>query len=194
MAFYTAPQLAILTAGTVRHAWLARMDFKSETVRRWAGHRTITAFAEEWLPTYGAVTIEGLGSSFDTTSKQFTLTLSGVDPDLMALALAETHEADQQPILIYEQLFDADWQRVGDPVWIAYGLMQQPRASTTAATQESGSVQSLVLPCENPFYNRSRVPNGRYTPRDQNNRTTPEDKICDYVSHMRFKTFVWPDF
>lgn len=194
MSFYTAPQLAALKAGTVRHAWLARMDFKSETVRRSARSQIITALGEEWLPTYGAVTIEGLGSSFDTTSKQFTLTLSGVDDDFLAAALAETNEADQQPIFIYEQLYDGDWAKIGDPVWVAYGLMQPPRVSTSETTQDAGAVQSIVLPCENPFYNRARSPNGRYTPRDQNNRTTPTDKFCDYVSHMRFKTFIWPDF
>ncbi len=193
MSFFTAEQVASLAASTARAAWLVEARFRSKTVRRWAGDTVLDAGGHEWKPTYGAVQIEGLGFSGEAQSRQVTLTLSGVDPELLPLAVAESDEADQQPLLIYLQVFGADWQPIGGLIPLFFGLMQPPRVDDTPASGDDGAVQTATLTVENAFFNRSRPANGRYTDRDQKRRS-PGDRIMEFVSSLVFKTLRFPDF
>lgn len=193
MSFFTTDEAEHLAATTARAAWLCRMEFKSATVFRWAGNTVLEAGSETWKPTFGQVAIDGMGWSGEPVSRQVTLSLSGVDDEILPLAIAETNEADQQPIYLYLQLFDADWQNVGGLIPSAVGLMQPPRVDRTVATEDEGAVQSITLPFENLFYNRSRPANGRYTDTDQKRRF-PDDRMCDFVSSLVFKTLKWPKF
>lgn len=194
MSFFTPDEIDRLKRTTVRLGMLYEFHFKSETVRRWSGNTTFDAAGHEWLPTFGAVSTDGLGWSGEPVSQQVTLSLSGVDPVVLGMVLAETEEADQQPLIIYLQLFDDDWQSVGGIIPIFYGLMQPPKVSRSQMTMDGGATQTISLAAENMFYNRSRPPNGRYTSLDQNRRTSTPDKIFDFVPSLSNKLFVYPDF
>ncbi|PZO78430.1 MAG: hypothetical protein DI629_12065 [Mesorhizobium amorphae] len=194
MAFFTPEQIAILSAGTVRVAWGAEAFFKSETVRRWAGDTELDFAGRTWLPTYGAVQIEGLGFDGGETSRRISMTLSGLDPDLLPLALSETGEADQQPISIYLILFNDTWQPVGGLIPVHYGLMQPPTVDRTSAQEGQGAIQSATLSSENMMFNRAFPANGWYGDRDQNHRASTPDRSMEHVPSLVFKTIRWPDF
>lgn len=193
MPFFTAQQAAHLAATTARVAWLAKAQFKSETVRLWAGDSILDAAGQEWHPTYGLVQIDGLGFTGEPVSRQITMTVSGVDAAVLPLALSETHEAEQQPLIIYLQLFDAEWQVAGGLIPLFHGLMQPPRVTRSEATESEGAIQSVSLSAENFMFNRAKPPNGRYTDRDQNKRTTG-DRFFEFMHSLRDKTYRWPDF
>lgn len=194
MPFFTGEQIEIMNRSTVRSAWFLEMQFKSETSRAWAGDTLIDLNGHRWQPTYGAAQVDGLGFVGEPVSSQVTVTASGVDETLLGMALAEANEADQQPALFFLQFFGDDWQPVGGMIPLFFGLMQQPRVSKTAPTETEGSVQSIVLPIENPFYNRARPPAGRFTSLDQNRRTPTPDRFFDSVPTLANKFFTYPDF
>ncbi len=190
MTFFTAEQAAKAAASTVRMAWLAKFDFLSDTVRIWAGNRRVTLASQVWLPTFGEVKIDGLGWTGDTSSKQLTMELSGVDDAFLSAVLAETGEVDQRPLTIYLHLFDEDWQPDGGLIPIFLGLMQPPEMSRTEGENPK---QTVHLVAENLMFNRAKPPFGRYSDRDQNNRTTG-DKFFEFTPSLLSKMIVWPDF
>lgn len=192
MSFFTAEQAAALASTTPRVAWLAELFFKSATIRLWAGDTMLDTGGRAWKPTFGQVTPEGIGWDGQATSRQITLSVSGVATSLLALALAETNEADQQFAMLHLQFFDADWQTVGAPAPLFYGVMQPPTVERSE-TGEAGAVQTITLPIENLFYNRARPPYGRYSDRDQNHRTV-NDRFFEFTPTLKFKTIVWPDY
>lgn len=192
--FFTDAQIAEMAKTTVRSAWFLEMQFKTATSYVWAGETKIEIGGHTWLPTYGGATIDGLGFVGEPVSSQVTVTASGVDETLLGKALADGNEADQQPALFYLQLFGDDWQPIGGLIPLFFGLMQQPRVSMTAMSDTDGSVQTISLPIENPFYNRARPPAGRFTSLDQARRTDSGDKFFDFVPSLANKFFTYPDF
>ncbi len=194
MPFFTDEQADLLAQSVVRSAWLVEMQFKSATSRIWAGDTDLEVGGHIWRPTYGGAQIDGLGFAGQPGSSQVTITASGVDQELLGMALAEANEADQQPAIIYLQLFDDAWQPVGGLAALFFGLMQQPRVSRTALGETEGSTQSITLPIENMFFSRARPPAGRYTPLDQNKRTATQDDIFNFVWSLTNKRFTYPDF
>ena len=196
MSFFTAEQIAALSATTVRVDILAELQFVSNTVRVWNGNTDLVTGGHTWRPMFGMASIDGLGVSGGTVSESVTLTLNGLpnqDPDLLGLALEETPEADQQMCIVYLQLFDGDWQPVGNPIGVFWGFMQPPKVSRTPMQGTDGAIQSVTMAVENAFFNRSRPPNGRYTDRDQQRRS-PGDKMMQFVPALLFKRIIWPDW
>lgn len=193
MAFFTQTQAATLAGTTVRVGLLIQANFRSAITRVWNGVTTLDVNGAEWKPMGDYISVDGLGFSGEPVSRQVTITLNGQDTALMAKAIADSDEADQQPLTVFMQLFDEDWQPVGLPIPVFYGLMQAPRVDRTSATQTDGPVQTISLAVENVFYNRSRPANGRYTDRDQQRRS-PGDLIANFVASLTFKSLRWPDF
>lgn len=196
MSFFTPAQIATLSASVVRLDLLAELQFQSETIRVWNGNSPLVSAGHTWLPLYGAATIEGLGMSGGSISEtvQFTLNgLPGQPADFLSKALEETPDVVQQMVIVSVQLFDTDWQPVGNPISIFWGFMQPPRINRSPAQDTQGSIQSISLTAENAFFNRSRPAYGRGTDRDQQTRH-PGDKFYQFTPQMLFHTITWPDY
>lgn len=194
MSFFSAEQVAHMAQSTVRVGMLFELFFKSSTERIWSGNTMLTAGARDWRPTYGMVQVDGLGMSGEPVSKQVTLSTSGVDENILPLVLAETEEADQQPMVVYLQFFDTDWQNTGALVPIFNGLMQPPRVSKGEILGVAGATQTISLSAENAFLERARPAYGRYTSSDQNKRAPTPDKFFDFVPSLFNRNFTYPDF
>lgn len=196
MEFFTPEQAEKLSKGTVRCDFLVKLEFVSETVYLWNGHYPLTVAGQVYTPLHGIAVIDGLGVTSNAQSQQITFSVSGIpnqEPDLLALALEETSEANQQSVSVYMQLFDEDWQPEGSPVLIWVGFLQPPRVERTAMTEDEGSIQTIHISAENAFYNRARPAYGRYTDRDQQRRF-PGDKFFRFTALLQQKTFVYPDY
>lgn len=194
--FFTPAQLAILTASTVRVSILVKFDFASGAQYAWNGNTNLTVGGNTYLPMHGMGTIEGLGLSSNGSSDSVTISVSGL-PDqalnFLAKALEDTPSIDQQLVTIYLQLFDSEWQTVGNPIPLWWGFMQPPKVSRTEMQGTEGAVQSISIVAENAFFNRARPPFGRYTDRDQQARS-PGDKFFGFVSSILVKTVTYPDY
>ena len=196
MAFFTAEQIEAFKGQSPRFDFLVKLEFVSDTAYLWNGHYELTTGGNTYLPLHGIGRIEGLGMTSGAQSQAVTLQISGL-PDqstnLLALALEQTPEANQQLATISLQLFDADWQPVGNPVPVFFGFMQPPKVERAAATKLEGAQQTITITAENALYNRSRPPQGRFSDRDQQTRY-PGDKAFQFVSSLQFKTFTYPDY
>ena len=193
--FFTADQLALLSAGTVRaDPFVCTFEFASGTKRAWNGTWPLVTGGNTYQPMYGAGQIDGLGYSGGSTSESITLSLNGLPSgDFLAAALAETPEVDQQLLSVALQLFDDDWQPIGAPIVHFRGFMQPPTVSRSAMQGADGGTQSISVSAENIFYGRSRPPHGRNTDRDQQARH-PGDKFFGFVSSLLNKVITYPDF
>ena len=196
MSFFTEEQLAFISKNTVKFDLLVKMEFTSQTVYAWNGEYKITIDGNEYLPFHGVLTIDGLGQNSGTDSEQISFTVAGIpdqEPDLLGIVLSASEEVSQQLLTVYMQLFDDDWQPVGNPLAIWWGFMQPPRITKTKSEGTEGSQQSITLAAENVFYNRSRPPRGRYTDRDQQTRY-PGDKFFQFVPTLLNFSTTYPDY
>lgn len=197
-AFFSADQIALLSATTVRADFLCKFDFASGILRAWNGN-TILADVDdnEYLPMFGFGTIDGLGlAGVGTTSEAITLSMDGLPGmplDFLAKALEDTREVDQQMVTVSLQLFNDDWQVSGSPIPIFNGFMQPPKITRSAMDTLEGAVQSVRLMAENIFFGRSRPPFGRNTDRDQQARF-PGDKFFGFVASLLFTKIRYPDY
>lgn len=196
MGFFSTAEANALAATTVRVASLVDLMFTDAPTYLWNGFGTRVFDGKAYLGCGDLGSIEGLEEARNPVSQQVTFTLSGVPDspaDLLAKALEETDIVQGNLAIVSLQLFDDDWQTVGDPIPIYFGIMQPPRVTREAATETSGARRLLVLPTENLFYGRGRPPAGRYTDREQQARY-PDDRFCEYTSQLVNKTIIWPDF
>lgn len=203
-AFFTAAQLELLAASSVRADFLVTFEFLSGTERAWNGNAPLLALdGNTYLPMFGFGAIDGLGlAGAGTASESVTISLDGLPGqalDWLAQALANTADVNQQMVTVALQLFGDDtdpalaWQPVGMPIPLFRGFLQPPKISRTAMSQDQGAQQSISIAAENIFYGRARPPAGRNTDRDQQTRY-PGDRFFGFVSSLVFKTITYPDF
>ena len=196
MAFFSTDEIAILSGTTVRSAIILKFDFVSGAKYVWNGETELVIDGNDVIPLYGLGRMEGLRFSREPVSERFTAGVEGVpetDLNILALALSETDEVEGQTCIVMMQLFDVEWQPVGSPVTLGFGFMRKPKVTRTRIQGEQGPVQSIAIPCENMFYNRSLPPAGRYTDRDQQARYSG-DLILQFQPELRAKLFLYPDY
>lgn len=202
--FFTAEQIALLSASTVRCDFLVTFEFLSGTERAWNGTTALLANdGYTYLPMFGFGQVDGLGlAGAGTTSESVTLSLDGLPGqalDWLTNALANTADVNQQMVTVALQLFGDDtdpaaaWQPVGLPIPVFRGFMQPPRVSRSTMGPDGGATQSISVTAENIFFGRARPPYGRNTDRDQQGRS-PGDKFFGFVNSLLFKTVTYPDF
>lgn len=196
MGFFSEDDLAALSATTVRVAPLVELRFSSETMRLWNGLHDIETGGHTWQALKGMGAIDGIPLAANQQAASVTLTLSGIPDgsvDILAKALEETEDVNQKTALLYLQIFDAEWQPSGNPIPIWWGFMQPPKVTRTAMQDAEGATQAITVTAVNAFFNRSRPPAGRYTDRDQQQRS-PGDKFFQFTPSLLFKVFTYPDY
>lgn len=196
MTFFTPDEIERFESGNVRVSFLVKMDFASQTMGVWNGNTKLTVGGVEYLPLFGAGTIDGLSFSNSTVSEQIVVSVSGANNDILGLAMSDPGEVQDRLLTIYLQFFDDDWQPISAAPVIFYGYMQPPEGTQDEVSQELNAqspTHTLSVAAENIYFNRSRAPGGRYSDRDQQKRS-PGDKIFDFMPGLVFKTFIYPDF
>jgi hypothetical protein len=194
--FFTADQLSLLSATTVRCDLVCKFEFASSTEWAWNGNTDLIVGGNTYKPMRGYGRIDGLGLAAGTLSEVVTMTLDGLPDmplDFLAKALADTEEVDQRIVTIGLQLFNNEWQPVGSPIPLFRGFTQPPVISRTPMEGAEGATQTVTITAENVFYGRSRPPHGRNTDRDQQARS-PGDKFFGFVASLLSKVIRYPDF
>lgn len=183
-------------AGTLNAGLLCDFDFDGAPTYIWNGFGPRTIGGKAYIGCGDLGTIEGLEEVRNAQSQRVTFTLSGVADspvDLLAIALDSADIVQGRTVIVYEQLFNADWSTLGDPIALYQGIMQQPRVTREAATESQGARRIITLGSENYFYGRSRPPAGRYTDREQQFRY-PGDLFCSFVPMLTNQVIAWPDY
>lgn len=176
-------------------------DFKSGPMRVWEGDGPLDRGGFTW---WGIghrqdgsgnplQQIDGLEQAINGTAPQLTLTLSGVDAQVVAAARkdAAADEIEGRLLTVSIGFFDATLPGLvplDGLVLLGTWFMQKPSFTATGPI-----LRTITLPCETLFAQRSRAPFGMLTDRDQQRRY-PGDKALEFVPKMVDRTVTWPRF
>lgn len=177
--------VAELAAGhRVQAATLFEFEFTSATQRFWDGHGYLTAAGEDWLGFGQMGSVSGLEQSRGMSAPMTTFKLSGVDDNLIAIAVNSASEVTGNPVTVYLQFLNSAGVPLDDPIAIWAGTMD------TLTFQAGVRDQAITLTAETLFVDRVRAPFGLYSDTDQRARWTG-DRGFEFVASLIFKTVNW---
>lgn len=116
-----------------------------------------------------------------------TLTLSGVDPSLIAKTLGDPADYKGRPALIFEQFFDAQPAVLDAPLAIYAGLMD--RLSAAHTPEETKITLALVTP----LYKRRR-PAYAYLSAANQRSLYPGDQGANEIPRIPQTVLKWPQY
>ena len=160
---------------------LVQLDFASGTVRvcnagysfEWDGH--------VWTGLGNMGGISAVSEGEDLEMYGVTLTLSGVPPELIAVALGSGYQG--RPATIWLAPLDSEYRLINDPSIIFKGRMD-------TMPIEVGAQASIQLTVESRLVDWERPRDRRFNHPDQI-AEYPADKGLEYVAQMAEKELVW---
>ncbi len=191
MAFFSATVAAILAGRTVRRERLARFDFKSGSTFLWEGGNgpLKTTDGQIWLGTGELGEIGDIESSIGGVAPTVEFSLSGVDPSLLAKALAASDEVKGRSVAVYLQHFNDDWSPLDGLYQTFKGSMDRMPVSAPTGSP----TRTVKLIAETRWTRRGFAPFSYISDRDQK-RMYPSDRGAEQVSSMTSKTIKWPQY
>jgi hypothetical protein len=187
MPAYSALIQAVQARRGLFRTILVRLEFASETMQVWLGQGPLRTLDGAYWQGIGQI---GKISEIDrqlVSSSTPTLSLSGVDTDVLAKALASESEVKGRSVSIFEQYFDDDHSLVDNPLPLWVGIMDQMRI-TTDATTSTVAVTTAGL-----AYNRRR-PSYAYLNDASQRRLYPGDRGCSELARLVQSTENWPAY
>jgi hypothetical protein len=136
---------------------------------------------EEWIGLGNLGDIGEISEAADLEAKGVTLTLSGIPPEVIAMAIGEYYQGKRAQIW-YAPL-DDDYQLIGTPVRIFFGRID-------TMDTEVGETASITLNAESRLVDWARPRSSRYNHEDQIAKY-PDDLGFQYVAELVEKELVW---
>lgn len=166
---------------------LIKFSFRSGVVNVWTGFGSLrTPDGAVWSGLGEIVGIDGLKGPLSGAAPAGKVTVSGVSPSLIPVALGETEEYTGRPVSFFFAVFD-------DRVLVGGANPLGLRIMTTLQVDRTGETRSISINHESPYIGRNNPPNGWYTDRDQQTRH-PGDRFCERTPFLLFKQERWPDY
>ena len=172
-----------LDAAHVASALFIQCDFASGTQFYTTAGASVSWNGSTWLGTGGLIAIDPIRETAGVEAVGLRLTLSGVPPAMVSLALAE--HVQGRAITIWAAAMDLLSQPVGSPVQVYAGRMD------TMTIEESGETATVSLTVESEMAALMRSSVRRYTDADQQ-KQFPGDLIFNYVPQMTEKVLPFP--
>lgn len=169
--------LNALQQDTVEPFYAVEAQFSTETVRLWTGHGNRTIEGNTYVGAGSFLGISGLEEVADLSARSITVTLSGLDQNVLTLALSEPYQ--RRTLRILFGVIGA-----ADVVEVFSGFMN---TMTIEDTAENGTVSVLV---DSRLVELERASNRRYTSESHKARY-PSDTFFDYVADLQDKQIVW---
>lgn len=163
-------------------------DFTSGEDRIWLGRGTFTARdGTVWSGLGELASIDGLQSSAGLSTEPITMTLSGVDTEILDLTRAQASEIRGRRCGVYILMFNETGQPIDEPYLIDLYLMDKASFTVSGETRE----MSITVTAE-PLFSTKHVPKfSLMTDQDQQTRY-PGDRIFERVALMAGRqTIVW---
>lgn len=171
---------ALLTAlgqPNVAPFYAVEFDFDTAPVRFWTGYGDRIIEGDTYLGAGSLIGISGLDEVSDLSAKSATISLSGVPPELISLALQEPYQNRACRILF-------GVTDVADVIEVFGGFMD------TMNIEDSGDSSVITLTVESKLVQLERAKERRYTHESQQSRH-PEDTFFSFVSDLQDKEVVW---
>lgn len=178
----TGGQLAAVQSTNLRPAFFVEAHFVNGPIYVWSGRGSIVWGGHTWLGvgSLGSISTIEEGSSID--AKGITITLSGIDSDLLGDILTEFQVG--LPVIVNLGLFDATLTLIDTPVIAWAGRMDQPTIDV------DGQTCTISINCENRLVEMNVAVDRRYTNEDQQ-LDFPGDRGMEFVSSIQDVTIYW---
>jgi hypothetical protein len=167
-----ATMLSSLTSNLIRPGFLAMLTFHTGTRYVWTGLGNLVYAGNTYEGVGSLGTIGAIDEGTEVRASGTTVTLSGIDPVLLAECLSDIQLG--APAAIYFALFDAALNIIGTPYPLFVGTVDQPVIAIGTDTM------SISLKLENKLINLQRANMRRYTAADQR-RYYPADTAFNFV-------------
>ncbi len=174
--------LAALQAGHVDAALLFEGRFKNGTINIWTGLGPLEFQEKTWT---GAGSLMGMSAVEETDTVQasgVTISLSGVAPENIALALTEMQRG--LPGVVYLALFTPAGELIPDPIVWFRGQMD------ASAIEDSVDAAQIQVSYENELITLEKPREVRYTHEEQL-RLYPEDLGLEFIAKMQDTSLPW---
>lgn len=176
----------MLQAPVVTSAWLMKLDFASETKWVWTGFGLLTVGGQTYEGIGELISVSGVESVPGTSAHPITVTLSGLDPDIIAFSQDED-EYKNRDFVIWQCVFDEDEQPVEPILFRGDGLMD-----TVAVSMPDATTRSITLSVESLWADRGQTPRATYDATSQEARH-PGDLGMRYQTEVsNGSQAVWP--
>ncbi|MAU40967.1 MAG: hypothetical protein CMF31_05025 [Kordiimonas sp.] len=173
--------LAGMAENEVCPVYFCKMEFDSGARNVWSGVGTVSWNGDTWA---GIGELGGIGAieeNSDNREDKVTLSLSGVDPDVLASVLDDPIQG--RTITIWIGLLDNTYQLIADPIILFGGVMDMLEI-------QDGKTGTISLHCESWARTDGRNIERRFTPDDQK-LEYPDDLGLDYVPQMPDVDLLW---
>lgn len=178
----TSAILDEITAAALRPVRLIEAEFTGGWLRLWTGVGTVTWDSKTWTGAGNLLGISDITEASDICAVGVTVSLSGLNPSIISLALAQARQG--LPCRIYEGYLDGSGAIIADPLLSFEGRLDVPEIDDSAETcSVSISYESRLIDLE----------------RARERRITHEDQQIDYsgdrgrenVAALQDKVVVW---
>lgn len=134
-----------------------------------------------WIGAGNLGSISSIGENTDLQAQGVSLTLAGIDPGLISIALSEQYQGKQCQIWFCP--LDANGQLIGNPIRIFNGRVDTMNI-------EAGSSATITLSAESALVDFFRVRASRFNDAEQQTRF-PGDLGLSYVAQVVEKEIQW---
>lgn len=181
MRTLTAGLQSEVAADKIEPIYLLHGAFLSGDVRLWTGYGDLVWDGETFTGAGTLISLAPINQGVDGEVTGVQVTLSGVDPDTLSLAMDEHYQS--RALKIWFGAF-ADGALVDDPLLLFDGLMdvmpidddpERPTVSMTGESRLLGAVRGRIL---------------RYSNADQD-ALFPGDKGFEFVEQLQQQNFTW---
>lgn len=169
--------LSALAGEVVEPFYAVEAQFSSGTVRFWTGIGNRTIEGNTYTGAGTLLSISGMDEVADLSAKSITVTLSGLDSSVLALALGEPYQRRKLRVLF-------GVQSQTSVVEIFSGQMN------TMTIEDSGESSTISVMVDSKLVELERASNRRYTSESQKSRY-PTDTFFDYVAKLQDRQIVW---
>ena len=169
--------LTALSQPEVQPFYAVEFMFDSGPVRFWTGYGERTIETNAYIGTGNLMSIGGLEEVSDMSAKSANITLNGVPPELISLALQEPYQNRECRILF-------GVTNSADIVEVFAGTMDK------MTVQDGGDTGTIDLTVESKWVRLDRPNVRRYTSESQKSRHLT-DTFFDWVAALQDKEVVW---
>lgn len=169
--------LNALAGEVVEPFYAVDASFSSGAVRVWTGIGDRVINGNTYTGAGALLSISGMDEVADLSAKSITVTLTGLDPAILSLALGEPYQRRKLTVFF-------GVQSESSVVEIFSGQMN------TMTIEDSGDVSTISVMVDSKLVELERASNRRYTSESQKSRY-PNDTFFDYVAKLQDRQIVW---
>lgn len=185
MGFFSTTQKALAAGRTVFYGELYRLSFTSGARHYWDGFGSLSAYSQTWAGVPGIVARSEIPFGIDDEAGKLTLTLPGIDDEILAKVASEEAEIFGREITIWGQFFGESLGLSDTRFQLFVGKMDVP-----TYVRRPGE-NTVEIPCEGEWADRGNAPFSFFSDRDQQARFAG-DRGLEFIVTMNNIKLPWP--